>query len=289
MLLRRSVVNKALTAVRNLIVDKPIALFKYLDLSSYLCEEKCRACGRSVLEDPSNSEHSDCEFESRSNRFCLCFECHAKFLRSRQSLWWLPIPDRVNKGTEVLSRKDGNTTFDTTKFLPVATAAMYEGVMQKLVRKLKYDDDRLVVRDMNVLMQKAFFKLQSEVDAFRNGHDVLIVPIPLHKSRERKRGYNQATLLAKGVGERNKLPVNCDVLKRVKKTKPQFGLNKQERLANIDGAFSLGRTDVSGKSIILIDDVFTSGATLTLCAKLLTTGGASKVAAIAAARAPYDR
>jgi len=281
-------VNKTLTAVRNLFVDKPIALFKYLDVSSYFCEEKCRACGRSVLEEPFNPEHSESTFEPRSNRYCLCYQCHAKFLRNRQSIWWLPV-DGDKTGTEVFNRKIGSTTFDTTQLLPVATAAMYEGVMQKLIRKLKYDDDRLVVRDINVLMQQAFLKLQSEIDAFRNAHDALIVPIPLHRSRERKRGYNQATLLAKGLADRNKLPVNSDVLKRVKKTKPQFGLNKQDRLENIDGAFSLGKTDVRGKSIILIDDVFTSGATLTLCAKLLTTGGASNVAAIAAARAPYDR
>lgn len=280
--------RKTLTAVRDLLMDKPIALFKCLDIYSYLCEEKCRACGRSVLEEPFNPEHSASTFAPRSKRCCLCYECHAKFLRNRQSLWWLPV-DGEKTGAEVFNRRIGGTTFDTTQLLPVATAAMYEGVMQKLIRKLKYDDDRLVVRDIDVLMQQAFLKLQSEVDGFRNRHDVLIVPIPLHKSRERKRGYNQATLLAKGVADRNKLPVNCDVLKRVKKTKPQFGLNKQDRLENIDGAFSLGRTDVTGKSIILIDDVFTSGATLTLCAKLLTTGGASTVAAIAAARAPYDR
>lgn len=308
--------NKTFKVVRSLVWEKPKTLLERFDISSFFCEETCRACGRSVSDvdpeyelnrnlerefAPVSSRELKLEFEPKSDReqelntrlrarrYCLCYKCSDKLLSNRQSLWWLPIPGTLGTDTAVTIRRTLSTTFDTTTFLPVVTASMYEGVMQKLIRKLKYDDDRLVVRDISVLMQRAFLKLQTEVEAFQDLDNLLIVPIPLHRSREQKRGYNQAHLLAKDLALKNKLRISCNSLRRVKKTKPQFGLNKQDRLANIENAFALGTADIEGKAIILVDDVFTSGATLTLCAKLLTTGGASRVAAIAAARAPYDR
>lgn len=298
--------NKTFNIVRSLVWEKPRTLLERLDISSFFCEETCRACGRSVSDaDPEYELKSNRELELGSElklngklepetkldarRFCLCYACSAKLLSNRQSLWWLPIPGTSKIDTAVPIKRTLCTTFDTTQFLPVVTASMYEGVMQKLIRKLKYDDDRLVVRDISVLMERAFLKLQSEVEAFQDLDSLLIVPIPLHRSREQKRGYNQAHLLAKDLALKNKLHISCNSLRRVKKTKPQFGLNKQDRLANIEDAFALGSADIAGKAIVLVDDVFTSGATLTLCAKLLTTGGASRVAAIAAARAPYDK
>ena len=312
--------NKTFNYVRSLVWDKPKALLQNIDISAYFCEETCRVCGRSVSDLPetsisegtqsvpraSSGRHSKPADDAQNackKRFCLCYECHAKFLCNRQSIWWLPIPGEMNASAAASQVKTDGTVSGTRQLLPVVTAGMYEGVMQKLIRKLKYDDDRLVVNEMSVLLQRAFQKLQTEVEAYRQTENVIIVPIPLHRSREQKRGYNQASLLAKDLAAKNKLSVSCNLLKRVKNTKPQFGLNKQDRLTNIDGAFALGKVhalehlhaleylqaELHGKSIILIDDVFTSGATLTLCAKLLTAGGASNVAAIAAARAPYDR
>jgi ComF family protein len=160
--------------------------------------------------------------------------------------------------------------------------------MQKLIRRLKYDDDRLVVQDIYPLMALAFEKLVSENPGIAYD-DAIIVPIPLHRSREHKRGYNQAFLLAEKLASSKSLAIKTDILRRVRKTKPQFGLNKNDRLSNLKDAFALGSFSVAGKTTILVDDVFTSGSTLTLCAALLTAGGAKHVAAIAAARAPYDK
>lgn len=257
----------------------------------FLCEETCRYCGRSVAPG-----------ETGTPGATLCINCNNTFVRNRQSLWKLPIihiHHDESGGNETVhgetSRDETGrdetrgTSYGVIGELPVGTGGTYAGRMQKLIRRLKYDDDRLVVQDIGPLMIRAFDKLSREVSVLQSAEELLVVPIPLHPSREHKRGYNQAHLLAKYLSTHRQLRIEPKVLRRVKKTKPQFGLNKPDRLSNLQDAFVLGQVDVRGKSIILIDDVFTSGATLIACAKLLTAGGAKAVAAVAAARAPYDK
>jgi len=108
--------------------------------------------------------------------------------------------------------------------------------------------------------------------------DTLLVPIPLHPMRARKRGYNQSLLLANGLAKRFDLTV-ADCLSRVKNTVPQVGLSQKERQENIKDAFALksgvNMQDVA--QVFLIDDVVTSGATLKEAAKLLKKVGVGKV------------
>ncbi|MDZ4833071.1 MAG: ComF family protein [Candidatus Melainabacteria bacterium] len=189
----------------------------------------------------------------------------------------------------VLELRQG-TAFGTTCLLTVATAGMYEGPMQKLIRRLKYDDDKLVVADIGPLMNRAYEMLLTAMPNLLDEKDnILLVPVPLHPGRQRKRGYNQAELIAKEFAKLRNLRVETSALKRKRKTRPQYGLKRQERLTNIKDAFQIGGVDIKNKTIILVDDVFTSGATLTTCAALLTECGAKQVTAMAAARAPYDK
>jgi ComF family protein len=149
----------------------------------------------------------------------------------------------------------------------------YEGALRAIVHALKYDGRRTLAKPLGRLMRA-------------RGTDVLrgadfSVPVPLHPSRRRERGFNQAEDLAECVG----LPV-IHVLRRVRRTATQADLPAARRHANVRDAFVL-RTDaqnLQGKTVVLIDDVSTTGATLDACARVLTEGGVREVRALTAAR-----
>jgi ComF family protein len=117
----------------------------------------------------------------------------------------------------------------------------------------------------------------------------LIIPVPLHIKKLRKRGFNQSIILADPLGKKWQIPVNFSLLKRSKFTLSQTGLDKKERERNIKGAFEVrDKEKIAGRNIILIDDVYTTGATLNECAKTLTKAGAKKVAVLTLARVLQD-
>jgi ComF family protein len=112
-----------------------------------------------------------------------------------------------------------------------------------------------------------------------------LVPVPLHRLRRRERGYNQAEELAVRLGKSTGLPV-WNVLRRVKKTRTQANLRRSERLRNQLRAFEFkGRFDVRGRRLLIIDDVFTTGATINACAQVLHHAGAVRLDALTVARA----
>jgi competence protein ComFC len=114
--------------------------------------------------------------------------------------------------------------------------------------------------------------------------DFLLVPIPLHATRKRWRGFNQAEILCESMSKYLNWPV-ADVLKRTKITRTQKNLKKEQRTKNIEKAFELrADTDIHGKNIILVDDVTTTGATLLEGTKVLKRNGASKVICLTIAR-----
>jgi competence protein ComFC len=112
-----------------------------------------------------------------------------------------------------------------------------------------------------------------------------IVPVPLHPAREREREFNQAERLARRLSAATRIPINNHLLRRVLPTRTQTLLSRAERLANIRGAFALcRRARLKGERIVLVDDVFTTGATTGTCAKVLRGGGASAVCVWTVAR-----
>jgi len=115
----------------------------------------------------------------------------------------------------------------------------------------------------------------------------LILPVPLHPRRRRARGFNQSLLLAEHLGPATAIPVRSDILRRVRHTKPQIGLNPAQRAQNVSGAFATSPTAVRGRHILLIDDVFTTGATMLAAAETLLGAGASRVSAYCLARAVH--
>lgn len=104
-----------------------------------------------------------------------------------------------------------------------------------------------------------------------------IVPVPIHRSRFRRRGYNQAELLARGISKRLKLPCYSRELYRVEKTHVQKTLNDKERQKNLKNAFKRKRNGVKLNRIILVDDIYTTGATIEACTKVLLNTGVEQV------------
>lgn len=113
----------------------------------------------------------------------------------------------------------------------------------------------------------------------------VVVPIPLHPDRERARGYNQSALLAQHFCRLTGFPYDLDAIQRVRHTDPQVGLSAGERRKNVAGAFWVRSERVAGKNILLIDDVYTTGATMAAAASALLDGMAASVSAYCLARA----
>lgn len=148
----------------------------------------------------------------------------------------------------------------------------YEGAARKAVLALKYNHLASVAEPLGKLL--ADYLVDSPV---RSSVDV-IVPVPLHWARQRQRGYNQAALLARWMGRACGLPVNEGVLVRVRSTPPQVRAgNRAQRRRNVADAFACRNDSLRGASVLVIDDVMTTGATLDACARALRTAGARSV------------
>jgi ComF family protein len=123
-------------------------------------------------------------------------------------------------------------------------------------------------------------------EEFLNRHPVdLIVPVPLHPKRLRWRGFNQSVLLAREVSRAYDLPMNPFILVREKETSPQTQLSEEERRKNVRRAFSVRSAEsLDGKAVLLVDDVYTSGATVNECSRILVQSGAREVYVLTLAR-----
>ncbi len=117
----------------------------------------------------------------------------------------------------------------------------------------------------------------------------VILPVPLHRKRLRERGFNQAVILAREIAKRFSLPIDFLTLRRAVFTEPQVGLGREERSVNVRGAFAVRKPErTAGKKILLVDDVYTTGSTLTECARTLLKAEADSVAVLTLAKAVSD-
>ena len=104
-----------------------------------------------------------------------------------------------------------------------------------------------------------------------------LVPVPVHPARERRRGYNQAKVLADVIGNQLNIPVRTDLIKRTRKTKALKTLNPKERLNNLKNAFILDGNGVKLNTIIIVDDIYTTGSTIDSVAKVFLEAGVKRV------------
>lgn len=163
-------------------------------------------------------------------------------------------------------------------------AVAYKGIVRKFIYQLKY---RPFLTDLIPELTDLCFESLIQNENFANvlSQKSVFVPIPLSSKRLKKRGYNQAELLAKALGKKFGLEV-FSFLKRVKETKPQYGLKREERIENIKGAFEINAKFKiqNAKVAILVDDVLTTGSTMNEAAKVLKKNGFDKVWGMALAK-----
>ena len=163
-------------------------------------------------------------------------------------------------------------------FSGVSAVFFYELGAENAIRQLKFHER---VSYAAPLANYLYYKLLQcdfypEVD--------VIIPVPMSKKAEHERGYNQSVLLAKGLAKKSGIPVCTEVLIKMKDTKKQHDLGQRERQENLKGAFQVFNPHlVAGKTVLLCDDVYTTGATFDECARTLLAFGAAKVFCIAVA------
>jgi len=175
--------------------------------------------------------------------------------------------------------------FEQIKFmkphLGVHCVSAYEGVVKTAIHRFKFKKRKRLAEPLGILMVNYLSQLPNletkEID--------VVIPVPLHARRLRQRGFNQVYLLAEIVSRYFGIPV-VKALARSKNTSAQFGLPRQERFKNIKGAFKvIDSKAVFNKRLLLMDDIYTTGSTITECAKTLKIAGAKRIDILTLSRA----
>lgn len=218
---------------------------------------------------------SICESGNAPN---LCGRCKASLVplqRNRCPVCAIPYSSEAALSYSP-EHRCGNCRKKAPYFSRTIIPFAYEGPLVKAVQNFKYYGKTALSRTLVALLIE-FMSDLPEID--------VVLAIPLHPSRLRERGFNQAALLAQPLAKYLQRPFLLDNLERVLPTSQQVGLAKEERIKNIRRAFVVHRPEaVRGKHILLVDDVFTTGATFNEAAKVLTRAKAKRVIACALAR-----
>lgn len=147
----------------------------------------------------------------------------------------------------------------------------YSAAMKQSMYAFKYNNRREYASYYAEVIYERYY------NTIKNWDCDAFVPVPLHRSKYLKRGYNQAEVLAKELSKRFNLPVDSDALIRTKNTRPQKELNDTERKNNIEKAFQTVINSLEYKKVILVDDIYTTGATINECAGVLRRAGVENV------------
>lgn len=176
--------------------------------------------------------------------------------------------------------------YETLEHLPVKVnriidgkkvycAGIYEKNLQKLIRGLKYHKQR----DLAFYLAKFMFEYWQKITQ-ETGFEV--IPVPIFKTREKKRKYNHMTLVAEEFSKLSGNTVNCELITRIKDTKPQYKLSKKERAQNLLNAFKADKSKLITGKILLIDDICTTGSTFEEMIKELNKAGITNITCLTA-------
>lgn len=223
----------------------------------FLRRFKCIVC---------NKYHHIAYVHNRYKGLCICKDCLAEI------------------------KTDGDKSFESKEPVDYVLAPFYyEGKLKETVKKYKFS------------AQKAYGNLLGELLADEiSMHDELcqfdyIIPVPLHGTRIDERGYNQAEILSQVLANKYNIYCMSDGVFRIKETKRQSQLKGTERVENVKSAFFAVESVIKGRNIILVDDIYTMGETMSACAKALKDAGANKIIGVALCktklkeRTPYYR
>ena len=217
---------------------------------------KCLGCDRDILNGMDFCDK--CEKNLPYNNKNICEVCGAKI-------------DGVGKCVICGSKKS----------YEIARAPfLYEGIIKKLIYDFKYNNAKYLFKPLSKYMINCYLQNNMRAD--------LIVPIPLYFKRFKQRGYNQSELLGVEIGKALNIPV-LNALSRIKDTSTQTNLNFEERKENIKRAFKLVDKSVKGKNILLIDDVYTSGATIKEACSVLNSASVNKIYVLTLAHTDFNK
>jgi ComF family protein len=157
----------------------------------------------------------------------------------------------------------------------IRSAVAYDDISSSIALRLKYGRKVGLARTMSRYMSPLLADLP----------EALLVPVPLHRSRLWRRGFNQSAIVAKALSKQTGLPICVEALKRVRPTPPLKGMNMRQRRLTVAGAFRANpAVELRGRTVVLIDDVLTTGSTANACARVLKSAGAERVELISWAR-----
>ncbi len=235
-------------------------------LLPFFLPSQCPGCER-FLEEDDPGVCPDCLREIRWIRPPFCSVCGSPF-----------------ESAEAGSHPCGDCAKEKKDVTTARALGYYEGTLQELIHRWKYRKKVYLTPIFGEWMAEG---LDRYWDAARFD---LLVPVPLHPRRLRQRGFNQALLLVKELHRRTGIPYRRSLLRRNRPTPPQVSLSGAEREKGVKGAFSVSRTKrLEGRTVLLVDDVYTTGATANECAKALLKGGAARVDVLTLAHAVKNR
>ncbi len=170
-------------------------------------------------------------------------------------------------------------------FVKAVAYGSYDGGLRELIHLLKYQQVRPAAAVLGRMLAEAVRGLEPGWSQ----NLVVVVPVPLHARKLRQRGFNQSELIAQhalklGAGS-GRLVLRSKILERRRETQSQIGLTRHQRRENLRGSFAVARPEeIAGREVLLVDDVFTTGTTVSECARVLRRAGASKVFVATVAR-----
>ena len=203
---------------------------------------------------------------------CTCEKCAKELPLNNHKTKCERCDDHIHSMAKFCDRCQNNKVHFDVAISPF----VYKDKLVGLIHALKYSNAKYLADPLAEYMAEYFLKRKLKAD--------VIIPVPLHEKRFKRRGYNQAEVLANALGSKLGLPVLREAVERVVDNKTQRKLGYTERRENIKGAFKvIGGKELKGKTIILVDDVLTSGATIEECSKVIKKH-ATKIIALTVAR-----
>lgn len=175
---------------------------------------------------------------------------------------------------------------ESSSFLPnriidgvdIFCAGTYNKELQKLIRGVKYHKQK----DLAYYQAKFMYEYFSQIEQFKD-KSFELVAVPLHANRIKKRKYNHMEIVCEEFSKLSGFPCNFELIKRIKDTKPQYRLNRRERMENLHNAFEVNKEFISGKNVLLMDDICTTGATFEEMINALKSAGVENITCFATA------